>query len=329
VIANLLVSAEDSEQATWKNLGPGGVPGCLQDCPNSSFLLMFYSPMRPLRDSRQFFQNRVFPRVSGFSLVELLSVMAVIALLMAMVAPAFNGIRGGANVNRATFELAGVLEQARSYALAQNTYVWVGFFEEDVLQGPQNPAQPGQGGRVVVSVVASRDGGRYSDAVVNGNLPEPFGSAGPSNPVELVQINRLVRLENVRMVSANSANQEPPRPDVPDAYQIGDSRDAAPDNSGGAFARRAGAVNSTTFTYPLAVASPQYRFAKIIEFNPQGEASKIAEHVFSGPGPQNAIEIALVPVQGSTIDPRYAGQNKVASVIQVEGLTGRVRLFRL
>jgi len=268
-------------------------------------------------------------RRRGFSLVEMLLVIAIMVLLVVISLPAIRSIRGDRDLSRAAYELAGTLEQARSYAMAANTYVWVGFYEEDGGLPPQQPAQAGKGGRVVVSAVASRDGLRYSDAAVNATLPAAFGAGAPSNPVELVQLAPLLRLDRVRMVALNTPQGNlPPRPEVPAAYQVGAAAESGPDS--GPFARRGEPAqpNPTTFTYPLGAASPQYTFTRIIEFSPGGEASKIGENVFSGPGPQNAMEIALQPASGGVIHPDYAGTGKAAAAVQIEGFTGRVRVFR-
>ncbi len=269
----------------------------------------------------------------GFSLIELLSVMAIIAMMMALIAPAFNAIKGGNDIGRSTYEIASTLQEARTYAMANNTYVWVGFFEEDGTKNSTTPASTGNGGRVIISVVASQDGTRYSDANVDAATPAAFGAGSTSNPTSLVQISRLIKLDNVRLASLNDGSSNgggyPARPGVQAAYQVGDTIGQAPNNAGGSFAQHYGAgANPTTFKYPLVAATPQYTFSKIIEFNPQGEASKIVENVFTGPGPQDAMEIAIVPTHGSTPDPRYP-QGKAAAALQIEGITGQVRIYRL
>ncbi|CAN5689163.1 hypothetical protein BH09VER1_BH09VER1_03910 [soil metagenome] len=270
---------------------------------------------------------------AGFSLIELLSVMAIIAMMMALIAPAFNAIKGGNDVGRSTYDIASTLQEARTYAIANNTYVWVGFFEEDGTKASSTPATIGNGGRVVISVVASQDGTRYSDANIDAATPAAFGAGSTSNATPLVQISRLIKLDNLRLAALNDGSANgggfPARPGVQAAYQVGDSIGQPPNNSSGSFAQHAGAgANPTTFKYPLGAASPQYTFSKIIEFNPQGEASKIVENVFTGPGPQDAMEIAIVPTHGSTLDPRYP-QGKAAAALQIEGITGQVRLYRL
>lgn len=67
----------------------------------------------------------------GFSLVELLSVMAIMSVLFALGAPLATGsLRKAGDMNQAVLQISLLLEQARTYAMANNTYVWVGFSED-------------------------------------------------------------------------------------------------------------------------------------------------------------------------------------------------------
>src|SRR6476661_1886043 len=96
--------------------------------------------------------------VRGFTLLELLIVVGIIGLLLVLMAPAFTTIKGGTDVTSAAYTIKGVLDTARTYAKANNTYTWVGFYEEDATQSSStNPATPGPG-RIVISIVASKDG---------------------------------------------------------------------------------------------------------------------------------------------------------------------------
>src|SRR5712675_2881484 len=90
-------------------------------------------------------------RASAFTLLELLIVVSIIALLLVLLAPAFTTIKGGTDVTSAAYTIKGVLDTARTYAKANNTYVWVGFYEEDASQASTNQATPGNG-RIVMSI---------------------------------------------------------------------------------------------------------------------------------------------------------------------------------
>src|SRR5204863_2839723 len=96
-------------------------------------------------------------RASAFTLIELLIVMGIIGVLLVLIAPAFTSMKGGTDVTSAAYTIEGVLDTARTYAKANNTYTWVGFYEEDVSQVSMTPAAAGIG-RVVMSIVASKDG---------------------------------------------------------------------------------------------------------------------------------------------------------------------------
>src|SRR6266404_5121733 len=82
-------------------------------------------------------------RSRGFTLIELLVVMAIILILMVLLAPAFTSIKSAGDVTGAAYTIKGVLDMARTYAKANNTYTWVGFYEEDVSLA--TPASPGSG----------------------------------------------------------------------------------------------------------------------------------------------------------------------------------------
>jgi prepilin-type N-terminal cleavage/methylation domain-containing protein len=94
---------------------------------------------------------------SGFSLIELLSVLVIISVMSALVVTAISSIGKADGFNSATTTLSTLLEQARAYAMANNTYVFVGIEETDASQpagGAQNPGI----GRVAIQAYASLDG---------------------------------------------------------------------------------------------------------------------------------------------------------------------------
>jgi prepilin-type N-terminal cleavage/methylation domain-containing protein len=182
-----------------------------------------------------------FQRRHGFTLVELLTVLAIVTIMISLIAFAISSLKGSRDITKSANLLMGALEQARTYALANNTYAWVGFFEEDGSKPSTNPATSGVG-RLVISLVASQDGTRYSDNVISSSQPEAFGtdsSLTSSNKTILTQISPLLKLDNVHMVAANSgtsSGNNPARPAALASYQLGEPSGQAPNNATGLFA---------------------------------------------------------------------------------------------
>ena len=100
---------------------------------------------------------------AGFSLIELLVVIAVIAVMTALAIPAFNAVRGAGSLGKAASDISGTLQQARSYAMSQNTYVYVGLQEVDGIQ----PTASDGTGRVVIAAVASKTGSRPTNVAAD------------------------------------------------------------------------------------------------------------------------------------------------------------------
>jgi len=75
---------------------------------------------------------RMFPaqkprtRVSGFTLIELVMVMAIMLMVLGFAAPSVVGILKGKKIEQALSTVTGALEQARMDAATQNAYLWTG-----------------------------------------------------------------------------------------------------------------------------------------------------------------------------------------------------------
>src|SRR5580765_3651056 len=151
--------------------------------------------------------------VRGFTLLELLIVVGIIGLLLVLIAPAFTTIKGGTDVTSAAYTIKGVLDTARTYAQANNTYTWVGFFEEDASLSSTTPATPGNG-RIVMSIVASKDGSN-----VYGSVAGPAADMDPHG-TKLFQVGKLTKRENMHLrtlgngTGAAPADPFPTRPPV-------------------------------------------------------------------------------------------------------------------
>ena len=235
-------------------------------------------------------------------MIELLVVMGIIALLMALVAPAFTNIKSAGDVTSAAYTIKGVLDTARTYAKANNTYTWVGFYEENV----SNPLSPNPDapaiGRLVMSIVASKDGTTVYD---------PNGLAKIAT-TKLIQVGKLTKIENVHLTTfsdgSGTGTTFDTRPAVTyDTARIGDTTPPNP--------------SLTPFQYPVGNPEPtaQYTFTKVVQFSSGGEA-RIDNTNYTL---KTAAEIGLRATHGTTVD---AGPNVVA--IQFGGVGADAIVYR-
>ena len=263
--------------------------------------------------------------IRGFTLLELLIVVGLIGLLIALVAPAFTTIKGGTDVISASYTIKGVLDAARTYAKANNTYTWVGFYEEDISQSSTNPATPGVG-RVVISIVASKNG---TNVYGLGN--------GAIDPTKLTQIGKLTKIENVHL----------PLFAICQSNCTGDTFDTRPavqnDPTAGYNYSRFGELNGVppntapyttpyNFQYPVGNPAPaaQYTFSKLMQFSPRGE-SRVNGNSYDI---RRVVEIGLIQTHGTATPPPSGGgtggSNFAGNVValQINGFAGDVRIYR-
>src|SRR5438094_2557799 len=125
---------------------------------------------------------------SGFTLIELLVVIGIMILLTVLLTPAFMNLKSAGDVTSSAYTIAGVLEQARTYAKANNTYTWVGFYEENTTDTTATTAAPpytGKG-RLLLATICSNDGTKiYSNNDPAGTLPT----------TTYKQLGKIVKLE--------------------------------------------------------------------------------------------------------------------------------------
>jgi prepilin-type N-terminal cleavage/methylation domain-containing protein len=230
----------------------------------------------------------------GFTLLELLIVITIIVILMVLIVPAFTNIKSGTDVTSAAYTIKGVLDTARTYAKANNTYTWVGFFEENVAS--TTPGTQGVG-RIVMSIVASKDGTNVA-------------SSGQMVSANLSQVGKLTKIDNVHIGTnfptgsgAFPGSTFDTRPNVASTYCLGDM-----------------ANSTTTFTYPLG-GTTQYTFRKWVQFGSDG-AARINNPTSAL---QTAAEIGLEQTHGN-VTPVPTPVNLVA--IQFTGVGGNVTIYR-
>jgi len=89
-----------------------------------------------LPSNQIFSPSKTTLRVSkrGFSLIELLTVMAIISVLVGFASMALPSMLSAGKFERSVQEIRDTLEAASSMATARNTYVWVGFTWADPTQ---------------------------------------------------------------------------------------------------------------------------------------------------------------------------------------------------
>ena len=238
----------------------------------------------------------------GFTLIELMVVIGVISLLMVLVVPAVSNLKGSSDLTSAAYTISGALEQARSHALGNNTYVWVGFYEENVSQSSTSPATPGVG-RVVVSIVASKDGTIIYDP----------NSLATIDPTRLTQVGRLIKIPNAHLATftdgTGTGSTFDTRPPV--TYSTARIGDTTPPSA-----------SLTPFQYPVGTPAPtaQYTFLKAIQFSPRGEA-RINNNNFTL---KTAAEVGLRQTHGAAVD--TVNPNVVA--IQFSAISGNTKIYR-
>jgi prepilin-type N-terminal cleavage/methylation domain-containing protein len=268
--------------------------------------------------------------VRGFTLLELLIVLGIVAMLMLLIAPAFTTIKSSGDVTSAAYTVKGVLDTARTYAKANNTYTWVGFYEEDVSQPSvtpaPNPVCPSCVGRLVMSIVASKDGTNI------------YGSnTGTIDPAKLIQVGKLTKIENIHL----------PLFLICTSNCIGDTFDTRPavqnDPTAGYNYSRFGELNApqpntapyTTpynFQYPVGNPAPagQYIFRKLLQFSPRGE-SRVNGDSYDI---RRVVEIGLIQTHGTTTPVPRGGGGSLwdfggdVVAVQINGFASDVKIYR-
>ena len=243
-------------------------------------------------------------RVAGFTLIELLAVVGLMLVLLTFLGPAIAGMKGAGDLTKAAYEIKGLLDQARAYAVANNTYVFVGFAEVSAAVNASVIPQTAGFGRIAAVVIASNDG-TWSGAVSSGTIQ--VASVGV--------IGKLQRWENLHFaaladtaLSGGMAN----RFKVDPCFEMGNT----------AWVQ----ATSPVFYWPLQGTANQYAFKKVVVFDPQGVARNIVDPSATGAASMvSCFEIGLIPTNGATVSEKLPTN---LAALQIDGVTGATRIFR-
>jgi len=264
-------------------------------------------------------------RPGGFTLLELLIVIGLIAILLVLVGPAFTTMKSGSDVTSAIYEVKGVLENARAYAKTNHSYVFVGFAEVDssidASVSPQISTGDTPYGRVAVAVVASKDGtSQYHYATTDQGTD---WKANYANGAHLVAVGKLQTYEHLHFVPVDFGSWSP------GAHP--DSKMARYQPTGPPYIlSNAASTSVTPFTWPLG--SPldsgyQYRFDRVINFDPTGIARIATAN--NGDAIAHVIEIDFQPTHGTVVPAPPEDQDVgTHAVIQLGTTSGAVRVYR-
>jgi prepilin-type N-terminal cleavage/methylation domain-containing protein len=183
-------------------------------------------------------KNVVTNRDSGFSLIELLTVIAIMSLLVSVAVPAITSLAKGNQMNQSLIEIAGTLDQARQYAISHNTYVWVAF-----RPNPTGAA----GDELSVVLLASK----------TGTDPSPWTHYGTVPNAQIDMLGRVRTFTQIRLEEAGT---------------FGENQIPALAGKSAVTLDNTPSTDTAVFGIKLPGASAPVDFTRAIQFTPSGEA---------------------------------------------------------
>jgi type II secretory pathway pseudopilin PulG len=255
------------------------------------------------------------PHRSAFTLLELLLVAGLSLALLSLALPAVGAIQSASQFSATVERLAETLALARTTAITQHRYVYVGFLQKQT--GPAAASASASGPLWVLTAQSENATRGYDAARPSDSWGRAYGTT-----LWLKPQGRLQSFERVHLASTLGAPPETGpmgktagRQDVGRFYRLGHE-----------------ACRSVTpLTHPLNTApdSPQCEllFEKVIQFDPQGTAR--IQYASNGDEIKQCIEIGLLPIRGAhpPADEILAAQSNCAA-LQLSPLTGAIRIYR-
>ena len=222
-------------------------------------------------------------------------------MLASLVVIGFQTIQG-TQFDSEVSDLTSLLTRARTYAMSNNTYVFVGLTETDASVSASTTPQVTGNGRLGVAIVASNDGTKGYSPSTSMSLT----ALTVSGSMTMTIVAPARHFENVHLLASSGIANLP--------------------NSGSGSTYNIYSTSSvTTFQWPL-TGTAQYSYGpkpgSVIQFNPQGEAQIIPDT--SSDSILQWIEIDLQPTHGNSVP---TVTNNTAAILIV-GTSGAVTLYR-
>jgi type II secretory pathway pseudopilin PulG len=251
-------------------------------------------------------------------LIELVVVIGIVVLLSVLAVPAFTNLRGSSDLTQAADMIAGTLAQARTHAIANNTYTWVGFYEEAADAGTatnETPPYPGKG-RLILAIVASKDG--------TTSCEDPASSSASRLPLvanRITPVGKLAKIEGVHLTDIGAP--APGATPIIDTNSIDARSDFPYTNNAPAldYQNRISSDDSHSpenqSIYPFVAQG--YTFHKTLRFTPRGEAQINGTYNL-----RRVVEIGLRPTHGRSVD----ATNPNVIAIQFSAVGGNFKIYR-